>query len=49
MMEIIKSSNNNSSSGDYEMIHTTVSKKEVTNIILFKFYSFSNVKNIIYS
>ena len=34
---------------DDEMIHTTASKKEVRNTILFKFISSSYVNNILYS
>ena len=36
-----------SSGDDDEMIHTTASKKEVRNTILFKFISSSNVNNIL--
>ena len=38
-----------SSGDDDEMIHTTASKKEVRNTILFKFISSFNVNNILYS
>jgi len=38
-----------SSGDDDEMIHTTASKKEVRNTILFKFISSSYVNNIFYS
>jgi hypothetical protein len=41
-----QSSYDNSSGDDDEMIHTTASKKEVRNIIFFKFISSSNVSNI---
>ena len=44
-----QSSYDDSSGDDDEMIHTTASKKEVRNIISFKFYSSSNVSNILYS
>ena len=38
-----------SSSDDDEMIHTTASRKEVRNTILFKFIWSSNVNNVLYS
>ena len=38
-----------SSSDDDEMIHTTASRKEVRNTILFKFIWSSNVNNVLHS
>ncbi len=38
-----------SSDDDDEMIHTTASRKEVRNTILFKFIWSSNVNNVLYS
>jgi len=44
-----QSSNDNSNGDDDEMIHTTASKKEVRNLILFEFCRSSNVNNILYT
>ena len=44
-----QSSYDNSSGDDDEMIHTTASKKEVRNLILFEFCRSSNVNNILYT